>query len=309
MTFLHLFRWPNLAIVILTQYLLRHSVLYLSYKGSGVSLGFSEWQFAALVLATVLSAAAGYLINDIYDYQIDLVNKPDKVIVGKKLSIAAAWRLYIGIHLIALVLVAGLAWQLHLYHLLWFFPFIWLLLWLYSYKLKRMAIWGNLAVALFCSAVVLLVWWVETESYQQFQVRSATQASLTTGVLVFYACFAFLSTLYREVVKDIQDMEGDARYGCRTLPIVWGYEGAKALSLALGASVAGFIVAWYAWAWPQLSRWSVAYTFALLLIPSLYSVYLLTQAHALAAYGKVSKQIKLLMLFGLLYLPVVFYLP
>ncbi len=305
---LRLFRWPNLIIVALTQYLIKYAVFYPVYQRWGIDFGLSELQFALLVFSTVLVAAGGYLINDIYDYSIDVVNKPDKVIVGKAISMRNSWILYFAIHILGFGICTGLAIAQDYLNLLWFFPGAWLLLWLYSYKLKRVPFWGNLVVALFCGAVVLLIWQAEARSFSQLLQNHPEVGSFVSDVLLFYTAFALLSTLFREVVKDLQDIEGDQLYGCRTLPVVWGEKPTKYLAFSFGTLTALATAFWLYWAWASLTAISIGYVAGLLLLPAIYSLNTLRKASEPTGFGKASSQIKILMLLGLLYLPVAFWL-
>ena len=100
MPFLQLIRFKNLIIVILTQYLLQYLILVPAFKNTGLVPLLDSFHFGILVLSTLIIAAGGYIINDLEDYEIDLLNKPEKVIINKYISATNARKLYWGISII-----------------------------------------------------------------------------------------------------------------------------------------------------------------------------------------------------------------
>lgn len=161
-----------------------------------------------LVVSTISIAAAGYSINDYYDIKIDLINKPDRVVVGKVLSRRVVLLLHTALSVSGTALGFLLSWQLGIVNFVSAF-----LLWLYSNALKRLPFIGNFVVAVLTGLAVMVV-------NLLFPPWLAT-----VGV---YALFAFFMTLIREIIKDIEDLKGDNTFGCRTLPIVWGVRSTKA---------------------------------------------------------------------------------
>src|SRR5690606_19191379 len=160
-----------------------------------------------IVLSTLLIAAAGYIINDYFDVKIDLVNKPKRVIVGRYLK----RRMAIGTHQLLNVLgvIAGLlvSYKVALVNIFSVSP-----LWLDSERYKRQLLIGNVAVSLLTALSLMIL----TVHYPQ-----------NRKLIFIYAVFAFFISLIREIVKDIEDMKGDAFHGCRTLPIVVGIRRTK----------------------------------------------------------------------------------
>lgn len=282
----------NLSIVALTMYALR-SVLW----RDAVALYLSDLEFALLVVSTVLVAAGGYIINDIYDVEIDQLNKPEKTYIGTVISLKQAWGLYTLITLLG----AGLSLFLAIekgqnWNLLGFYPLSVALLWLYSYHFKRTFLWGNLIVALFCAAVPVMI-------------TIGQAPSQHTQWIYIYAVFAFISTLLRELVKDMEDVEGDARNGCRTLPIVWGLAKARWVWLSLALPFFVFLLASaiiYVYlscgqagqAWYYLPM--AILVLGLILVSSVACTRAMWQAQEKSAYTKTSSWLKLLMLAGLL---------
>lgn len=211
--FLRLTRFWNLVIIGLSQYF---AALFLIDR----SLIF-DWRLFVLATSTVIIAAAGYIINDYYDIKIDLINKPQRVVIGK--SITRRYALFFHSVLVVIGVALGfvISWRIGIVN---FFSAF--LLWWYSNSLKRQPFIGNLVVALLTSISILLI-----------NILYYTDNLL----VIIYALFAFFMTLIREILKDMEDLRGDNTFGCRTLPIVWGIRKTKgmiySLLILLSASV------------------------------------------------------------------------
>ncbi len=227
MSLFRLIRLPNLLIVALTQYLLYLRVVLPVLYHYGVTPALHERQFLLLVIITLMISAGGYIVNDIVDLRIDLVNKPDRVIVGRHISHATAYWLYSCLNLTGFIFAMYLAFVVERVVLLSLFPAAVVgLLW-YSVYLKKRPLAGNVLVALYCAGVAALVWLAEQPALAQLPPEAARS---TARLLGFYAVFAFLSTLFREIVKDLEDAHGDALGGARTAPVAWGTLTAKAIA-------------------------------------------------------------------------------
>jgi 4-hydroxybenzoate polyprenyltransferase len=204
--FSRLVRWPNLLIIVLTQYICR---IFLIGDSSQWQSYLSDTALFAIGTSTLLVAAAGYIINDYFDVKIDLINKPNRVIIGRYLP--RRWA--ITIHQIFSILGCIIG--------LWVSKWVFLvnvlcvsLLWIYSSYFKKKPLIGNLLVALLSAASLLIL----TAYYPQ-----------NKSLVWLYAGFSFGITLIRELIKDIEDMPGDVSHGCQTLPIVWGVRRSKSL--------------------------------------------------------------------------------
>ena len=198
-----LVRWPNLLMMLLCLALVRAGLLLPELP---LRQSLLAPRFGLLVLATLLVAAAGYIINDYYDVKIDAINRPDRLVIGRVLNRRAAMLAHLVLSGTG-VLLAG-----------WLHPVLGLvvlgtalLLWGYSARFKRLALVGNLSIATLTAALVVL---------PELQWQLAGHPA--HGAVWPYALAAFLLTVVREIVKDVEDMRGDAQHGCRTLPLVWG---------------------------------------------------------------------------------------
>ncbi len=296
--FFRLVRFKNLFIVALTQYLLQYLVLLPALKAAELPPILDSFHFFLLVLTTVLIAAGGYLVNDILDYGMDVVNKPEKVFVGRIFTQKTVW----GFYWVSILLGFAIAWYLALYIqtllLVSIFPTAVLLLFFYSKYWKKKPLIGNVVVAFFCAFVAGVVLFAERENFAQMGESGREVTVLFGGYLVF----GFLSTLLREIVKDIEDMEGDAQIGLKTLPIQFGVKTAKTWALAIGLVLAASLVI-FIWWLAQNGKWlSIGFTLALVLVPLLYILIYIGKANQKEEFSKASSLTKMIMLSGLILL-------
>lgn len=202
--FWQLVRWPNLLLLIFTQYFTKISLID---QGQNWEQRLFDTQLFMLCSATVLIAAAGYIINDYYDIKIDLINKPKRVVIGR--YIKRRWAL--GLHQCFSMMGIGLGFFLNK-RVVFVNILVVTVLWLYANHFKRTAFWGNFIVSILTAASVVIL----AVFYGKHQ----------TEVYIFGA-FSFFISLLREIVKDMEDIRGDANFGCQTLPIVWGIRKTK----------------------------------------------------------------------------------
>lgn len=241
---LRLIRWPNLAIIALIFLLLRFGLVEGFMAVSILTPCLTDLQWLLMAFATVLIAASGNVVNDIFDTDIDRINRPDERVVGVTVGEEQAWNLYYVLSGSGLSLGIYVAWSLgNISNALVFMLAIGGL-WFYSYSYKRQFLIGNLVVSVLAAITVGLPLFFEAVCSPNDWERQPW-----APFVLAYALFAFLSTLVREIVKDMEDMEGDADMGCRTLPIVLGIKGGKAvaalLTLLLMAAVARY--QWARW--------------------------------------------------------------
>jgi len=181
--------------------------------------------FSLMVLVTVLIAVGGYVINDYFDVKIDQINRPDKLAVNRIISPRGAIKLHMILNAIAVLIGFYLAYRVRAFSLAIIFPFLSGLLWLYSAKYKRVLVWGNIIVSVLSAFVILIVWlfeffWIRMDSGLFATVIS--DLGWVTRVFLAYALFAFLVSLFREIIKDMEDCKGDEPNDCRTIPVVAG---------------------------------------------------------------------------------------
>jgi 4-hydroxybenzoate polyprenyltransferase len=269
--FLRLVRVQNLLIVVGTQYLARVALIGPREQWLRLLL---EPQLAILTLSTVCIAAAGYIINDYFDVKIDIINKPERVVIGRYLKRRWAITLHQVLNVVGCALGLLLSrWVLAVDVLAVS------LLWFYSANLKRQPFIGNFVVALLTAFSLLIM----AVYYRQ-----------NVDLLLVYASFSFIVTLVREIIKDMEDVRGDARYGCRTLPIIWGLRRTKQLLYVI---IASFIMTLFLLA-DSLHNPRLGWIFLLLLIPVTWLVYRLVLADTRRDFAYLSNLCKLIMLMG-----------
>ncbi|WP_405293451.1 geranylgeranylglycerol-phosphate geranylgeranyltransferase [Algibacter sp. Ld11] len=213
---LNIIRWKNLVMIVLTQLLVKYALLEpfgvaISLDGAGISL---------LIFATICIAAAGNVINDIYDVETDFVNKPDKLIVGESISEKTAYNLFIILNFVGVGVGFYISHRVGKSAFFSLFVIISALLYVYATYLKRTLLIGNIVISILVALSILIVGVFELLPALTLENRAI---QLTFFKIIFdYAIFAFLLNLIREIAKDIEDIDGDYKAGMNTLPIAIG---------------------------------------------------------------------------------------
>ena len=215
-SFFKLIRYQNLILLALMQFIFRYGFL----KLQNVGLALADWQYALLVLATVLIAAGGYVINNIFDQETDLDNKPNHVIVGKTISETNAYNIYFALNIIGVGIGYYLSNVINKPGFLAIFILIVSLLYFYASSLKQMLLVGNILVALLLSFSIIIIGFFDL--YPAIDPGNQEQMRLLFSLLLDYAMMAFIINFIREIVKDLEDVNGDYNQGMSTLPIVLG---------------------------------------------------------------------------------------
>lgn len=294
---LKLIRWPNLLIVFITQSIVWFHLIRQTLENQSLSSNLSTIQFLLLSLCTIIVAAAGYVINDIEDLKIDLINKPEKVIVGKHIMTKACYSFYYMLLATGFVIVLGLAWQLDSLPYILLYPISAGALHLYATHLKKTSLLGNILVSLFVAAVPLLIFLADAD-----QVTFHQEARVHY-IIVLYASLAFLANLAREIVKDMQDQKGDQIFGATTFPIRYGFKATKYLIYFILLSII-LILSYWSFVFDISFQNSVSLSLGsapLMFIAIGLMVYLM-KIKSGEQFGKWSLGIKLFMLFGLIFL-------
>ena len=190
------------------------------FKFQNIPLALADWQYGLLVLSTILLAAGGYVINNIFDQETDSDNKPNDVIVGRGISETQAYNLYFALT------VSGVAIGFYLSNVIQkpgfasIFILVAATLYLYASSLKQMMLIGNIVVALLLSFSVMIIGIFDL--YPATVLENQQQMKIFFSILLDYAVFAFMINILREMIKDIEDMDGDYNQGMNTLPIAIG---------------------------------------------------------------------------------------
>lgn len=297
MHYLKLVRFPNLLIVVLTQLLVWFCIIRPSLAQlNGVEPFLGNLNFILVVLSTIFIAAAGYVINDYEDVDIDRVNKPDKLIIMQHISKENAWRFFLVLNFLGIAIGAYLAFYFKSFNLFFIQALSSGALWFYSTSYKKQFLIGNLIVAVLSGLVVLLPAIYEAVAEEIYIKEVSFNMSLVSA----YAFFAFITTMIREIVKDAEDVEGDELNECTTLPIVWGMKAAKAISIGLCLVVVAAV------AYVQANRWmfhdylTFGYFLIAVQLPLLWLIWLIFRAEDKQTFHKASTITKLVMLGGIL---------
>jgi len=297
---LKLVRYRNLLIIIATQYLMKYFILIPFLHIIKVQPQFSHFDFALLVLATTCLAAAGYAINDYFDRKVDLINHPDTVIVGTKVPRRMAMSINNLLNTIAIIAGFYISYRIGIMSLGFLFVVISGVLWFYSSTYKKWFLVGNFIVALFAALVPFLVLVYEIPLLNKIKSITDYDAYFISQAFIYitaYSIFAFLTTFVREIIKDIEDIQGDKLYGRRTLPIVGGVVYAKISVITLLAIILAIIV----YITFFLDFFSVLYIYIFLVMPLVFITYYFAKANEKKHYRFSGNFLKLIMLLGLLY--------
>ena len=264
---LKLTRFGNLIIIAFAQYF---TAAFLVGKDT-----ILDMRLFLLSASTMLLAAGGYVINDYYDVKIDYINKPDRVVIGKGITRRFALLFHSVLTIAGIFIGVFLSWPVAALNIGSAF-----LLWVYSNILKRLPFIGNFVVALLTGAAVYSV---------DLLYRTGNP------LIMVFALFAFFMTLVREIIKDIEDLQGDNRFFCKTLPIVWGIRRTKVLLLVIILVFSLSVVALNFIYVALPFRFQVIFLF----VPLLVLVVMLIRADTRLDFTRLSTLCKVIMLLGI----------
>lgn len=295
MKFLQLIRYKNLLLLALMQLIFRFGYLELIK----IPLSLFYWQYTLLVLATVLIAAGGYIINDVFDQETDEINKPEKVIIGKFISEAKAYNLY------AILTITGVACGFILSNSIShpnfavIFVLIATLLYFYASTLKQIALVGNIVVAalLAFSVIIIGIFDIYPNTFEVNQQQMAVAFS----ILMDYAKFAFVINLVREIIKDIHDIDGDKEQEMKTLPITIGV--VKTNKIAFGLLLLPTLYLFYYlnnYLFTNDLYYGIIYVLIFVIAPMILCLIRIWNASQKTDYHQISTILKWIIFFGIL---------
>lgn len=290
MTYLKILRPFNLLIVFITQILLVKFFI----KDLILNDTLSWFQIFLLSLITCLIGGSGYVINDIFDEKMDSINRPDKILIGRSISVTKAYFYYYFLIFTGMLISVYLAFQTQNMHLIPLYPGAVGLLYLYARYFKVMGYIGNIIVALMTSFVGVIIIVAER------QILFDHQNILSLKLILFFCVFAFFINLMREIIKDIEDIEGDLSAGSNSLPITEGIARTKVI-INVNLSALIIFLTMFLFDLPYKNFVNILST--LFMIISLVIFFIrLFNAMSKVDFEGLSKYLKLIMLFGLLYL-------
>ncbi len=296
--FLKLVRLPNLFFMALTQVLFQFCIYHTLYKD--IVPTDDLYRFILLVFASLFIAAAGYIINDYFDINIDEVNKPHKMVVDKVIHRrwAIAWHFMLSASGVLLTILALPFWQK--WYLILANIFCVALLWLYSTNFKKSLLTGNIVISLLTAWTILIIFFSKYQLGDVFTAEDNLVKVKFFRLAFLYAGFAFIISLIREAIKDMQDMPGDSKYGCRTMPIVWGVNATKvyvAVWLIVLIAVVGILQVYVL----QFKWWLlIAYSIPAIIFPLVILLLKLRNSATSEDFKKLSSLTKLVMFTGIL---------
>ncbi len=292
--YLKLIRWPNLLMILFVQYLIRYSVVI----WLGIPHYLNHGQFFLGALCSLLLAAAGYIINDLNDLETDGVNKPERITIGKAISVRRAWSLYGWLNLGAVLIGYYLANLIRLYDL-WLIPVVaGALLYLYAVDLKKRAVVGNFIVSLLTAMPVFLV--AVYDLLPALSLHNTDQVRPFIYVVCGYAAFAFWLNFIREIVKDAEDIAGDKKMNYRTLAVLLGPFYIRFVLFLLLAVLLSFTGTFNYILFQNRDWLSSIYVLLAVNLPLLHFGMKLYRARASTDYGPISKLLKGIMVLGIL---------
>ncbi|WP_264537747.1 geranylgeranylglycerol-phosphate geranylgeranyltransferase [Flavobacterium sp. N1736] len=295
MKYLKLIRYQNLLMLAFMQLLFRYAFL----KQQDIPLALADWQYGLLVLSTVLLAAAGYVINNILDVATDTINKPNNVVIGKGISETRGYNIYIALNITGVAIGCYLSNVIMRPTFAVISIFIASVLYFYSTNLKQIMILGNFVVAAILSFSVIVIGVFDL--FPATNAENQAQMASMFSILIDYALFAFMINFIREIVKDIEDVDGDYNQGMNTLPIAIGKS--RTTKIVLGFAIIPFILCllYIDKYFLENNLYIVTlYAFAFVLAPLLYFIVKIFTAKSQKDFHHLSTVLKLILLFGIL---------
>lgn len=315
-SYLKLIRLPNVLMVGFTLVLMRYAIIAPILAVYSMQLQLPLLAFVAFVLATMLMAAAGYVVNDYYDRNLDLINRPSEdVVVGEKIPAKTALWLYRVLNAFSLILAAYASWKTGVFSLIVCYIVMMGLLYFYTTTYKKQLLVGNIIVGVATALVPVAAFLYEMPPvlslYKYYIIAGSINVNVITNWILGFSLFAFFSGLAREIIKDMEDYEGDKIADRNTVPIVWGLNTARIIALALMFIVVAGIILVFIFNFIEdgvPDFYTLSYFTAFLVVPLGWNIYQLIKAKTVADFKFSGDLLKLIMLLGVLYAPLVWYI-
>ena len=293
MKYLKLIRYQNLLMLAFMQLVFRYLFLEQSY----VDLALTDFNYILLVIATVCVAAGGYVINNIMDQETDEIAKPQNRVVGVSISETVAYNWYIGLTIVGVGIGFYLSNVIYKPTFASMFILVATLLYMYATSFKQIPVLGNVVVALLLSTSIIIIGLFDIlpaiDADNRFRMKEAF------SILMDYAIFAFNINLIREIVKDLEDMDGDYQSGINTLPITIGIPKTKIIVGILTVISIG-ILAYYINSNLFELDYVIYYTMVFIIGPLIYFGVKLMNAETKKQLHHLSLVLKIILFFGIL---------
>lgn len=291
--------------IALTQYVMRYAVMMPLANSYGLEFQLSGFTFFCIVLSTMCTAAAGYAINDYFDVKADKINRPGKVVVDRAITRRRTVMTHIILCAAGILLGGYITWKAGIPELVLIYILVSGMLWLYSSIYKRQFLIGTIIAALF-SALVPLMALLDIPPMYRFYDQFLLDEGINLNFAIFWilgvAAFAFLTCLSYEIIKDAEDFEGDATYGCRSLPIVLGDRYTKWTIIGINT----VIVVALGWVYEcffldTAGCFSFFYILLLMVLPIIMISWKVHQATTSEDYRRAGNRMKIVMLAGIVF--------
>ena len=298
MKYLKLIRFQNLLMLAFMQLVFR----YLFLKQSYVDLALTDFNYILLIFATVCIAAGGYVINNIMDQDTDEIAKPQNRVVGVSISETVAYNWYIGLTIVGVGIGFYLSNVIYKPTFASMFILVATLLYMYATSFKQIPVLGNVVVALMLSTSIIIIGLFDI--LPAIDVDNRFRMKEAFDILMHYAIFAFIINLIREIVKDLEDMDGDHQSGINTLPIAIGVQKTKIIVGVLTVISIG-ILAYYVNSNLFELDYVVYYAMVLIVGPLIYFGVKLMNAANKKEFHHLSLVLKIILFFGILSVAVI----
>lgn len=301
---LRLIRINNLLFIAFIQFVMQTCVLEPIIQVFGIETSMSPLSLGLLIVASVLIAAGGYVLNDYFDVKIDRINRPEKTIIGSSVSRRSAMLLQQVLTGLGVACGLLLAYFVQSFTLAFVFIVVPGLLWFYSASYKRQFIIGNLVIAFNAALTVLIVGIAQLAILEKEFGKIIYETPVPMNFYSWiggFAVFSFLCTWIREIIKDMEDEKGDRDMECRTMPIKWGLKKTKMFLYGLIAVTIAALFAVNAMFIHFPGTLTTRYIIFGLSLPLLVLGYLIYAARNPADFHQASSFSKIIMLLGVSY--------
>lgn len=296
-TLLSFFRIPNLALIAALMWIVRHFVLANAFQTNQIPYELSSWQFTLFNFDVCLVALIGYWINDWHDREIDRINRPNRFLVkyavsSRQFSIGLATAICFGF---GITIWIGI--QTFKTHLIWIYPTIVFVLFAYASKLKLSGFWGNLLVSFLIGLIPWVVLLSEISSLTLLKLQDPSTFFDIVVELTLFSVLILIANTGREIAKDAEDAIGDAAFGSKSVPVIYGLNFTKRT----------LIILWISLVFVQLIMLHIitndgfmVLSALAILLAAIFSIARITKATKPIDFGEISGHLKIVMAIGLI---------
>lgn len=309
MPFLRLVRYKNLLMIAFAMFMTVFCIINPMLKLFNLISSTTALDTVFIILACVLIAAGGYVINDYFDTKIDRINRPETLIVTKSVGYSTATKWHIVLSVTGCLFGFLVSARLGIWKVGFMYPIIVGLLWFYSSAYKKMFLVGNIVVAVLSGLILVIPALYEMPGLMNNPDPIIQYGALDPFLIVYQTLgvgiFAFLTSLTREIIKDMEDEEGDKEHGARTLAVVFGKRNTKIVVTILNLATVAILE--YVLMTYLNETISIIYINAAVVLPLMFLSYKVLRIKDKKDCHFCSIFMKITMLLGILYLFVMRY--